>query len=196
MSTSRSLIQFDNTKDLASWYDQKYTEMGGGWSMMPETANEILEFIGITLPQPTKTLLDVGCGEGYFVQHVSSNFFKCVGIDISEVIVKKAQDRSPNDLFLAQDIETMSAIIKFDYITSVGSIEHCIDVNKALKKVKALLNEGGLFYALVPNEEWLHMDQPQEQTHADEEWTEMFTQAGFSIVKQRRNRDLSEFLLQ
>ena len=190
---SRSLIQFDNTKDLGEWYDQKYTEMGGGWSMEAQTANEICEFIGSHTLWGAQSLLDVGCGEGHFVDHIKG-VIKAVGIDCSQVIIQKAKEKFPDCVFIQADIETWQNSHRFDVITSVGSVEHCINIGDALNNIKRLLSATGVFYVLVPNEEWIHMDQPQEQTHTDEEWEIIFKTAGFSTLKHRRTRDLTEFL--
>jgi SAM-dependent methyltransferase len=192
--SSRSLIQFDNTKDLGAWYDQKYQEMGGGWSMMEQTATEIFDFIGNEAPLD-RGILDVGCGGGHFAHHAKKYAQEVLGIDCSKFIIEKAKQDFPEIFFRCADIETHEFTGGFGLITSVGSVEHCINVNKALNNIRKHLVPGGVFYALVPNELWIHMDQPQEQTHTDDEWTDIFSQAQFRVIKHRRDGDLSQFLL-
>ncbi len=195
MSDTHQMIRFDNSVDLGKWYDQKYTEMGDGWECPREAALSYLEFMGIVDKQDNKTLLDVGCGAGHFIQ-TAQEFVDCLGIDLSYVAIHKAQERCPQSTFAIGNIEIHElGSERFDYITSVGSIEHCIDINAALWMIQRKLKDDGVFYALVPNEAWQHFDQPQETTHTDEEWETIFKHGGFKTVKFRRNGDISEFLL-
>ncbi len=196
--SARSLIQFEKTEDLAAWYDQKYTEMGGGWSCPPEESNRLLDWAGIEVDKK-KILLDIGCGEGHFWEEASKRVF-AMGIDISEVILKKAYSRYPAQLgkFTFQKVNIENTVFTsghFDYLTSIGSIEHVINLDAALDECYRILNPKGKFLCLVPNELWPHMDQPQEQTHTDEGWTAIFKKAGFKIEKFNRRSDLTDFLL-
>ncbi len=195
MNDTHQLIRFDNSKELGSWYDQKYTEMGSGWKIGEAGANAILDWMGIN-EDTTGLLLDVGSGDGDFILTASKRI-PCIGIDLSQVGVDYSNNmKLENTVFLVQDIETYQLLSPvFNYITSLGSIEHCIHIDVALNRVYSNLRDEGIFYILVPNEGWQHFDQPQETTHTDEEWIELFTAAGFKVKEQKRNNDLSEFLL-
>lgn len=194
MTDTHQLIRFDNSEDLGKWYDEKYTEMGGGWKIGEEGANRILDWMGVKT-NTMKLLLDVGCGDGDFIK-TAANRVSCVGIDLSEVGINFAKEATPAAQFSVADVEVYKHNECFNYVVSLGSIEHCISIPKALKNIHdTLLAHDGIFYVLVPNEAWQHFDQPQETTHTDEEWAKLFTDAGFVIQEQRRNNDLSEFLL-
>jgi cyclopropane fatty-acyl-phospholipid synthase-like methyltransferase len=198
MSDTHQMVRFDNSKDLGKWYDEKYTEMGGGWKIGEEGANKILDWIGVK-PGSEGLLLDVGSGDGDFVR-TSAQRIRSIGIDLSSVGVEYAVEFSKamgqkDAEFLVADIEQYQHMPTFDYITSLGSIEHCIHIHLALLSCFNNLKDNGLFYVLVPNEAWQHFDQPQETTHTDEEWTTLFTDAEFKVIDQKRNNDLSEFLL-
>ena len=193
MNATHQMIRFDNAQELGAWYDQKYTEMGGGWKIGEEGARRIMEWSGIVADQ-SKVLLDVGCGDGDFIR-TAQQYVRCIGIDLSSVGIEYAKSMNLNAEFYVADIETYQHVPQVDYITSLGSIEHCISIPNALSRCFANLRNKGKFYCLVPNELWKHFDQPQETTHTDEEWSHLFTKAGFSIEKIERRSDLTDFLL-
>jgi len=194
MTDSHTLIQFNNSKDLGNWYDQKYTEMGGGWKIPQEEAIRLMAWADMT-PDKEKTLLDIGCGDGDFLKHIH-NYAKCTGIDLSSVGIEFATRMGIDAIFEVNNIEnTGYAPRSFDYLTSIGSIEHVIDLDIALKECFRLLKRDGKFLCMVPNELWKYLDQPQEQTHTDQEWKIFFINAGFIIKKVNRRSDLTDFLL-
>ena len=191
------MITFDNSTQLGEWYDKKYTEMGGGWKVGKEEALRLIKWAGFQ-SNINSQLLDIGCGDGDFISHIDDKF-TCIGIELSEVAWKLCKARRLNAYFYHQDIETISPHIfrdgRFDYITSIGSIEHCLDIDLALRNCHRILRDSGKFLVLVPNELWPHQDQPQEQTHTDKEWPKIFGQAGFIVAKVNRRNDLTDFLL-
>lgn len=190
------LKKLKTTKGLAAWYDRKYASMGCGWDCPRSEALKYIEFM--ELPQDkNKRLLDVGCGQGHFTA-IANEFVESFGIDISQFIINKAKETYPAVQFALGNIE--EEIIPeihnvVDYVASIGSIEHCVDVPQALRSIHTILKADGSFYALVPNEEWIHMDQVNEVTHTDEEWRALFTDAGFIETKYMRINDISHFLL-
>lgn len=191
---THKLIKFDNTADLADWYDKKYIEMGGGWQIPREEAVRLIEWAEIDV-EPTKSLLDVGCGHGYFT-NFADEYVMATGIDISKTIITYARATFPETQFIKLDIEaTLWPDHMFDYITSIGSIEHCINLDSALVECYRLLKNDGKFLVLVPNEQWQHFDQPQETTFTDYEWSRLFDACGFKVIKQNRRQDLTDFLL-
>jgi ubiquinone/menaquinone biosynthesis C-methylase UbiE len=193
MSDARALIMFDNSKDLGAWYDKKYTEMGGGWKVGAEEANRLIDWA--KLERGTgKSLLDIGCGDGDFLSHIYPDFI-CEGIDLSNVGIEFCRARGIGVTFWVQDIEqAFCKPERYDYLTSIGSIEHVVDLGKALARCYKILKPGGVFLVLAPNELWKYEDQPQEQTHTDEEWVELFEKAGFECTKQQRRADLTDFV--
>lgn len=193
---THALMKFKKTKDLAHWYDQKYTDMGKGWDCPRSEALKYLAFMGITEKQE-KCLLDIGCGQGHFTA-IANEFVQARGIDISPVVVSMASQAYPDVGFSLVDIEHPVELrsLQFDYIASIGSIEHCIDIPQAVKSVYELLVPGGIFYALVPNEEWQHFDQPNEVTHTDQEWLDIFREKSWRFIKHNRIGDISHFLFQ
>jgi 2-polyprenyl-3-methyl-5-hydroxy-6-metoxy-1,4-benzoquinol methylase len=194
---THSLMMFDTSEELGAWYDQKYTQMGDGWECPTEVANSYLDFAEIPFDED-KILLDVGCGAGHFIE-TAQRRVTCIGIDLSRVAVDLAYLRCPDSFFMKADVEHYgygNVKENYDYATSIGSIEHCINIPVAIQGVWNLLKTGGVFYVLVPNEEWKHFDQPQEQTKTDEQWLALFDESSWSLLKQNRTNDISHFLFQ
>lgn len=99
-----------------------------------------------------KSILDIGCGEGYFLASVAKNlpFKKLVGIDIS--IPEKSFNRDDIQ-FIRSDIIEFFTEEKFDVAIADQVIEHIApaDVNTFLTSVSNSLKENGLFILLLPN---------------------------------------------
>lgn len=194
MNDGHRLIKFENSTGLAEWYNDKYTEMGGGWKIPKEEALRLIDWADFEAHR-VKSLLDIGCGDGDFLWHVG-DLFDSDGIDLSSVGIGIAKKNVAFANFFVLDIEKSGfADNAFDYLASIGSIEHVVHLDVALKECYRIMKSDGKFLCLVPNELWTHMDQPQEQTHTDEEWIKLFNAAGFQVIKHNRRNDLTDFLL-
>lgn len=190
----RELKRYDTFKDLGEWYNNKYTEMGDGWDCPEDVAEDYIRFAEIDKAHHDDNLLDVGCGAGHFLK-VASKYLLCMGVDLSSVAIEKAKQRVKHCIFDVSSIEEMPSFYRYSYITSIGSLEHTLDIPKALDKIYSLLEDDGSFFALVPNDKWLHMDQPNETTYSNDEWERLFTYGGFKVIKFEERGDLSLFLL-
>ena len=102
-----------------------------------------------------KTILDAGCGTGGHAIPLAKRGYKVVGIDKSEIMIKKAREKSKDVEFYVNDITDFKFDKKFDtciamfavvsYITSTG------DVLKAFENIREHLKENGLFISDVWN---------------------------------------------
>jgi SAM-dependent methyltransferase len=154
---------------LADWYNQKYVEMHGAWVTPPEDCNQHLDDMGVPVDQ-SRILLDIGCGGGHFIEQAAKRV-QCVGIELSSVVLEHAKRRCaglPVRLAIA-NIEHLKGPTQFDYITSIGSLEHVFDIDAALESIHRLLKPDGMWYFYLPNTAWVHQDQPNELL-ADPDW--------------------------
>ena len=93
-----------------------------------------------------KTLLDVGCGRGGFMQRMISDGVKCKGVDLSSVMIDecKAQGLDAE----CKDVADIDG--KYDAIVSIFDVLNFMD-NDALVKfldaVASKLNDDGIFIA-------------------------------------------------
>lgn len=185
------LAGLNSTKEIGDWYNNKYREMGGAWNTPPEDCmfhiNKVIPFMLYTTRH--NTLLDLGCGGGHFINS-AKDWFICTGIEASTVGLEECRKRVPEATFLEMDIENMEfADFKFDIITSIGTLEHVVNIPLAVAECFRVLKEGGVFYVYAPNTEWIHEDQPNEVRMDELEWKEILTNAGFKVEYFEKYRD-------
>ena len=91
-------------------------------------------------------LLDVGCGDGHFLEAVKSQGITCAGIDLSQAMVDKAKSKGLS--VACQDIK--EAIGAYDVVTAIFDVLNFLDkeaLKSFLSDVSRLLNLQGYFYA-------------------------------------------------
>lgn len=168
--------ELKTTAEMAAWYDETFTRMGGVWHTSPEEWETHLDRAGVT----GGTLLDVGAGDGSFMEAAQKRGCIVSGIDISHVAVGWALAKSLTVLPLS--IETSPLTGAYDWIFSLGSLEHVIDLDKALDNIHALLKSDGKWYFYLPSEKWIHEDQPNERTGTAIEWATLFRKHGLNTT--------------
>lgn len=98
------------------------------------------------------TLLDVGAGDGSFLDLAKNAGFVTMGTELSETGAKLARDRG-HEIRLGQLLDIDFQGQTFDAITLWHVLEHLPDPGKAMARVLSLLQPGGIFGLAVPNEE-------------------------------------------
>lgn len=103
--------------------------------------------------KPSLRILDVGCGLGNISLPLGSLGYYVVGIDIDSQSIKEAKKRNifPNVHFYVQDIFSFSPKRPFDIIIACEVIEHVENPLRLLKKIRQLLNLGGIVIVSIPN---------------------------------------------
>jgi 2-polyprenyl-3-methyl-5-hydroxy-6-metoxy-1,4-benzoquinol methylase len=121
------------------------------------------------------TLLDIGCGAGYFVREASLAGFDAQGIELSADAASFG--RSQWNLRIAEG-DIRNAAYKngsFDVVTLWHVLEHLPDVHAMLAKTCSLLTHSGIVVVAVPNfgsvqarlfrGRWYHLDVPRHLFH-------------------------------
>lgn len=119
----------------------------------------------------TGALLDVGCGEGTFLQAAATRGFRVVGTELGA-----AADRAR-----AAGVEVFASVADarergpFDAATMWHTLEHFSDPRAIVTEVASALRGGGTFIVAVPNadgwqaatfgEHWFHLDVPRHLFH-------------------------------
>ena len=98
------------------------------------------------LNDPGKSILDVGCGDGYFLSTLPHA--QKMGLEFNSVAASKA--RSKNLLVKEVDLKGLTGA-KFDVITVFHVLEHIAEPLRFCQEALALLNSKGLFVISVPN---------------------------------------------
>lgn len=103
------------------------------------------------LIKPEARIIDVGCGNGYFLNLLrSAGFNNLVGIDFNETSVRLCQAKGlkvVRGLFPEYQAEPAS----FDVIVMNNYLEHVLNPIAELRKARLLLRPGGIFFGGVPN---------------------------------------------
>ncbi len=123
-------------KDYDNTFDGKFTE---------KFKKLLLEEIKI---KPNDSILDVACGNGTFLQMVSSKCdIKGYGIDISEEMIENAKGKCPDMLFEVNGCEYM--LFKdqmFDVITVCAAYHHFPDIKAFAREANRVLKQRGRLY--------------------------------------------------
>ena len=99
---------------------------------------------------PGKRVLDVGCGQGHFVDVALRAGFEVLGIEVSDSAVSVCQSFSlpvvRMDIF-SPELQGAS----YDICTMFEVLEHVPDPAKVLARAAELLRPGGILYLTTPN---------------------------------------------
>ena len=177
--------KIETTEELAKWYDAKYKEMGGCWVTPAEECERHLDALGVTAEEEWRWLLDVGCGGGHFLEQAEKRV-NCAGFEISEVARLECEQRLHSSVYSSSIEKPIFVAGCFDYIVSLGSLEHIVDIGAALDNIHYLSKPDGKWYFYCPNELWQHFDQPNERTMTDPEWIALFAAHGLKTTKHVR----------
>ena len=93
-----------------------------------------------------KTLLDIGCGRGGFMQRLISDGVECKGIDLSSVMVEECKAQGLD----AQCIDIADIDGKYDAIVSIFDVLNFLNKDALVSFLDAVgerLGEGGVFIA-------------------------------------------------
>jgi SAM-dependent methyltransferase len=77
--------------------------------------------------------------------------WKLFGIEISEGVAKRAQERSGAEVFAGDILDAPFQPGSFDAITCFHVFEHLYQPRDILSKISAWLKPGGVFYTMMPN---------------------------------------------
>jgi SAM-dependent methyltransferase len=145
-----------------------------------------------------KTVLDVACGTGGWLQELKSRGARVSGIDISARAVEVARERlAEADIRTGVAEQLPFGDGQFDLVTCMGSLEHFLDQPCALREMLRVAKPGATFLILVPNAGFLTrrlglyrgtgQTTIRETVRPIEEWTEMFAAAGLQVHNKWRD---------
>jgi cyclopropane fatty-acyl-phospholipid synthase-like methyltransferase len=93
-----------------------------------------------------KTLLDVGCGRGGFMQRMASDGVECKGIDLSSVMIDECLQKGLD----AECIDIKDVKGSYDAVVSIFDVLNFLDKNELeefLNNIARVLNDDGIFIA-------------------------------------------------
>ena len=104
------------------------------------------------------TLIELGCADSLWLPYLAKNYDgECYGIDFSELGCQLAQRNlalaGVEGTILCKDIFTYTKthIADFDFVYSMGLIEHFTSPQAVLEEMYSLLKPGGTMLTIIPN---------------------------------------------
>ncbi len=127
-------------------------------SFAEQREKKIINYIQKRLNTSVGTALDIGCGDGFFLNYFHNQFpnWSLTGIDGSKSQLKKAENRKlTNEKVKFQFFEVADRLPfedqTFDFIMLGEVIEHLVDPDKCVQECYRLLKPNGVFVVTTPN---------------------------------------------
>ncbi|MCH7401683.1 class I SAM-dependent methyltransferase [Belliella kenyensis] len=127
------------------------------------------------------TLLDYGCGTGYFLREAKENTWHVTGIEPNQDARTIAQKF---DINVYESLENLADNQNFDVITLFHVLEHIHDLNATIENICKKLKQNGVIFIAVPNhqsydakiyqDDWAAWDVPRHLYHFDQESMQHF----------------------
>jgi SAM-dependent methyltransferase len=161
---------YPHPADMSPYYGKHYhgSRHGIASKFCTRRSLHVLEYTAERATQ--KRLLDVGCGDGYFLLAAKSAGWKVMGTEIN---LCRAQAMGLDVRRSLDQIDDEH----FDCVTMWHSLEHMKDIKSTLRQIAKLLAPKGHLIIAVPNNDslqarlfghrWLHLDAPRHLYHFD-----------------------------
>jgi 2-polyprenyl-3-methyl-5-hydroxy-6-metoxy-1,4-benzoquinol methylase len=157
-------------KDLGAYYEsEEYISHSNKSSNLTNTLYKIARRFTLTNKlkiinklTDTKTILDYGCGTGYFLSTCKQNGWAINGFE-PNIAAREQANVNANTTILSE-IEDLKKIKKVSLITLWHVLEHIPDLNKIFSILKSTLSANGKIIIAVPNHE------SYDANHYKEHW--------------------------
>ncbi|NNF85326.1 MAG: class I SAM-dependent methyltransferase [Winogradskyella sp.] len=127
-----------------------------------------------SLKTPNKTVLDIGCGTGDFLNEALHNGWQVIGIEPNPKARELANAKTKNSVYDNSQLSKLNNK-RFDIITMWHVLEHVVDYNDHFNIAYRLLKDNGYFILALPNfksldaehygEFWAGYDVPRHLWH-------------------------------
>ena len=191
---------------------KKATEVFGEWAvkgkdkgMEKSHALPVGAMLDFILPKKNNfTFLDLGCGNGWVVRKVAKNPLcsLAVGIDGAEKMISNAKSLSKDSTeYILADIDTFQSLEKYDIIHSMEVLYYLDNPKEVIKKISEdwLKDNGRLiigidhYYENLESHSWQEKVGTRMLLLKEEEWLDMFKEAGLKQIESWRANKTSEW---
>lgn len=158
------LEELPSPEEIEALYADGYFEGVGSHAGYEEYANQEKEYLATFDDDVNRirdfvahgSVLDVGCGYGYFVRRALAAGFDAYGVDLSQDGIREAEKHAPGRVFRGtlDEVAALEAR-RFDVIFASHLIEHIPEPRAFVETLAQRLNEGGIVMFVTPNIESL-----------------------------------------
>ena len=183
MPQSGSAAALPSSQAVQQFYDRVYRDHG-----LSDPVHIYQRVIRLLRPAPGRRLLDVACGEGHLVACADQARLEATGLDLSLEAIRRAGRRCARPHLVIGNGEALPFPDQtFDYVTSLGSLEHYRSMERGLDEMARVLKADGTACIMVPNVFWLG--------DVLEVWWRGECSSGFQIIERHGTRRGWERLL-
>lgn len=131
------------------WSKKRYYDLAGHGSLdIKHYGMKLLKRLALN----SKSILDLGCGEGTRLYYLASNNQKAVGIDISKKAITIAQEKYPHLNFVQGNLESLPCKDNiFDLVYSAFVLEHVDKPEEVINESIRVTKNGGSLVFIAPN---------------------------------------------
>lgn len=131
------------------WVRSAYNEFDYGTvTQLDSLYNWFFKLIDL---QPNSTLLDVACGRSQLVDMATKHGVEAIGLDFAYAPLWILRHEKRGD-YVSADAQAMPfPPNSFDYVTSIGSLEHYPDMSAGVRALAHVLKPSGKALIFVPN---------------------------------------------
>lgn len=150
---------------------------------LKKKTDNIREYVPIFKNQK---ILDIGCGNGLFLDFCNKAGFRTVGMDISKDAINEAEEYKGTKFIVHNAMARSYPFPKnyFDVITAFDLIEHLEKPNLLLLNIYKHLKPGGIAYLITPNGK---QKTDKDVTHISlkkiSDWESLIIKNNFRILK-------------
>ncbi len=127
---------------VANWYD-KHLEEGEDTYQEKLIKPNLLRLLEVNKGQ---TILDVGCGQGFFAREIGKLGAKVVGVDVGGELIKIAKEKSgTNETYLVMSADKMTGLQteRFDSAICILALQNIKNLSQSIVEIARVLKKGG-----------------------------------------------------
>ncbi|HXG95019.1 MAG TPA: class I SAM-dependent methyltransferase [Blastocatellia bacterium] len=181
-------------RELAWFYPEQYWGGTPSEDWIKQSQAEKISFIK-SCGLNGGTILDVGCGAGFFLRALDRSRWNCYGVEMGEQAAGAANAAlGVGRVFTGTLIESACADAAFDVVTFWSALEHTNEPRANLKEARRILKPGGSVIIQLPNAasyqakifrgDWFALDAPRHRYHfTPKALGRLLAETGFKIYR-------------
>lgn len=152
-----SFVADGDVEGAFSTEDYAHLEQVESASFWFRSRNSLINFALARCFPTAKSLLEVGCGNGYVMAGIEREFagLELSGSELSPVALDIAHSRVPTASLYRFDARAIPFRDEFDVVSAFDVLEHIDDDIAALTEMRAASRPGGGLLLTVPQHRWL-----------------------------------------